>query len=177
MNRTIRGFTSLIGLAMFIGCAGSTPPAKSAVDQAADMERNRCTAAEDESALKPVLSGSAIEKVEPLYGNIENAKGGAQPELQGAMIHVRPVPGMTGEWLDRALECHSAKRVLGRIPAGDLPNDPFWLPGDRTVDIDAESARDGFTVAVRGATVADGHEILERATAFHAATASAPASN
>lgn len=177
MNTNISGFGMWIGLVTFVGCAASTPPAKSASDQAAEMERTRCSATDDEGALKPVLSGSAIEKVEPLYGKIENAKGGEQPELQGAIISVRPVAGMTGEWLDRALECHSAKRVLGKIPATDLPNDPFWLPGNRTVDIDAESARDGFTVAVRGGSVADGHEILERATAFHSATASAPASN
>jgi hypothetical protein len=86
---------------------------------------------------------------------------------------VRALRGVTAEWLDRALECHSARRVLGRIPASDAPNDPFWLPGS-VVDIDAESAKDRFVVDVRGATVREGQEILQRANAFVAASTVAP---
>lgn len=168
MKTDIITIALLAGFTTIVGCADSSAPAKSPVDQASEVDRARCSKEVDENALQPVLSGTAIEAVEPLYGNIENVKVGPESELQGAMIRVRPVPGMTAEWLDRALECHSARRVLGKIAPNELPNDPFWLPG-RTVDIDAESARDGFTVAVRGASPTDGREILERANAFRAA--------
>jgi hypothetical protein len=167
MKTHIITIASLAGFMTIIGCADSSAPAKSPIDQATEVDRTRCSKEVEESALQPVLTGAAVEGVEPLYGNIENVKVGPESELQGAMIRIRPTPGMTAEWLDRALECHSARRVLGRIAASELPNDPFWLPG-RTVDIDAESARDGFTVAVRGVTPADGREILQRANAFHA---------
>lgn len=167
----------LIGLAIFAGCAEPAPHVRSATDAAAQIERNRCASEEDQVALVPVLSGSAIERVDPLYANVESTKSGNQPELQGAMIQVRPAPGMTGEWLDRALECHSAERVLGQIPPSELPNDPFWLPGNRTVDIDARAEHDVIAVAVRGANVADAHEILRRALAFHTATAPMPPSS
>jgi hypothetical protein len=172
-----RATSLLIVVAIFAGCAEAGPHVQSATDQAAaQMERNRCGSDADEMTLTPVLSGSAIERVEPLYTNVESTKSGTLPELQGAMIRVRPAPGMTGEWLDRALECHSAERVLGQIPSSELPNDPFWLPGNRTVDIDARAEHDVITVAVRGGNVADAHEILRRALAFHTATAPMPPS-
>jgi hypothetical protein len=172
-----RATSLLISVAIFAACAEPSPHAKDATGEAAQqMERNRCSANTDETTLLPVLSGSAIERVEPLYANIDSTKSGNLPELQGAMIQVRPAPGMTGEWLDRALECHSAERVLGQIPPSELPNDPFWLPGNRTVDIDARAEHDVIAVAVRGANVADAHEILRRAVAFHTATAPMPPS-
>jgi len=131
------------------------------------MERARCGPDVGEATLAPVLQERAnIDSVSPLYADVPGGKSGGGTRLDGAVVRIRPIPGMTAEWLDRALECHSARRVLGRIPADVLPNDPFWLPGGRTVDIDAESARDGFQVAVRGSTVDDNKEILSRANAF-----------
>jgi hypothetical protein len=78
---------------------------------------------------------------------------------------VLAVKGFTAEWLDRALECHSARRVLGRIPTTTLPDDPFWLPG-RMVDIDVGATRAGFQVFIQGQTIKDAQEILSRANAF-----------
>jgi hypothetical protein len=140
------------------------------------MERTRCGADLDPKALEPLLDGTAVDSVQPLYANVENAKSGAQSELQGATIRVRALQGVTAEWLDRALECHSAQRVLGRIPESSAPNDPFWLPG-RVVDIDAQSARDGFTVAVRGSTSDDARAILARANGFLASVQGSRASS
>jgi hypothetical protein len=73
--------------------------------------------------------------------------------------------GVTAAWLDRALECHSARRVLGRIPPDQIPNDPFWLPG-RTVDIDVVATGPEFAATIRSLEVSDAQEILERAKAF-----------
>jgi hypothetical protein len=162
----------LVGAAATVGCASNAGPAKSPVAQAADMERTRCAADIDEKALEPVLSGQAIEGVQPFYASVESAKSGMQSEIAGATIRVRALQGVTAEWLDRALECHSARRVLGRIPESATPSDPFWLPG-RAVDIDAQSARDGFLVAVRGSTTEDARAILARANGFVASASTA----
>lgn len=150
-----------------MSCAGaaSLDPPRNTISDATEMERTRCAPDVQESGLAPVLSGEAVESVLPLYTHSESQKFGEVSRLYGAVIRVRAIQGLTAEWLDRALECHSARRVLGRIPETDVPNDPFWLPG-RTVDIDAESARDGFQVAIRGTSVDDAQEILIRANAF-----------
>ncbi len=167
------GLTSVI-FGFAIACEPAEP-AKSATDQAADMERTRCGPDLDEKALGPVLDGRAVQDVQPLYSSVESAKNGSDSELRGVTIRLEALPGVTAEWLDRALECHSARRVLSRVPASSVPNDPFWVPGN-VVDIDAQSAHDGFLVAVRGATPDVGREILARANAFSAAhqTSSAP---
>jgi hypothetical protein len=162
--------------AIAVGCASTTAaePAHNAAEEAAASERSRCGPDLDEAALAPVLSGQAIESVEPLYTRLQGGKSGEGSRLFGAVVRVRAIQGMTAEWLDRALECHSARRVLGRIPETMTPNDPFWLPG-RMVDIDAQSARDGFQVAVRGFSVDDAQEILIRANAFLASKQPGPA--
>jgi hypothetical protein len=132
------------------------------------MVRTRCGPDLDESALGPVLDGRALKNVEPLYSSSatsEGSKGNSQSELRGAIVNVQAVPGVTAEWLDRALECHSAKRVLGQIQQGGAAEDPFWLPGS-VVDIDVQSAKDGFRVAVAGASPAEGQQILTRAQSF-----------
>jgi len=127
------------------------------------MEKTRCTEADDQT-LAPVLSGSAVISAQPLYSNAgSSGKNGPQPELRGATLSVSALSGMTPEWLDRALECHSARVVLGRVQAS--ANDPFWLP-DSSVDIDVRPAKDSFDVAVSAYSADDARKILDRATAF-----------
>ena len=63
---------------------------------------------------------------------------GEQSQLRGAKLTVAALPGLTAEWLDRELECHSAHITLGRTAS--TPEDPFWLP-DSTVDIDVRPTK------------------------------------
>jgi hypothetical protein len=55
--------------------------------------------------------------------------------------------------------------VLGKIPPGDLPNDPFWLPG-KTVDIDVVSTGAAFAATVRTLEPSDAQQIVNRTRAF-----------
>ena len=160
---------AILAVAGSVSCASTTAggPVHNAAEEAASMERSRCGPDVDDASLAPVLNRQSIESVEPLYTRTPSGKSGEESRLYGAVIRIKAIQGVTAEWLDRALECHSARRVLGRVPADVLPNDPFWLPG-RMVDIDAQSARDGFQVAIRGSTVDDAQEILIRANAFAA---------
>jgi hypothetical protein len=135
------------------------------------MEKTRCTE-DDDRALLPVLSGSAVMSVQPLYSNAGSGKNGLQPELRGATLSVSALPAMTPEWLDRALECHSAKVILGRVQAS--ANDPFFLP-DSPVDIDVRPTKDSFDVAISAYSADDARKILERATAFVRSKPPAPA--
>lgn len=143
-------------------CGPSTAGARSPADQAAFMERTRCGADDDEKTIAPVLTGSAVVSVQPLYAAAGGSKSGPQSELRGATVTVSALPGVTAEWLDRALECHGAKAMLGRVQAG---NDPFWLP-DATLDVDVRSAKDGFEIAIGAFSPEDARRILDRANAF-----------
>jgi len=158
------------------GCATVSPAVvpPNPADEARAMEHARCGPDIDDAALAPVLGGQAVDAVEPHYTRVQSGMYGVGARLDGSVVHVRALQGMTAEWLDRALECHSARRVLGRVPDTMLPNDPFWLPG-RMVDIDAQPARGGFVVAVRGSTLDDAQEILIRTNAFMASKASSTA--
>jgi hypothetical protein len=162
----------LLSLATAVASCGEASPqsAKSPADRAAFMERTRCAADDDDKALAPVLTGDATQGVHPLYSTVEGAKTGHQEELRGATVVVAALPGMTAEWLDRALECHSAKEALGHVPPA--PDDPFFLPGS-TVDIDVRSARDGFDIAISAFSSDDARQVLARANAFAKSKASA----
>jgi hypothetical protein len=156
---TAIGLTAMV-VALAAGCETA---AKSPADQAAFMERTRCGPDVDENAIAPILDGKAVLDVAPMYSTFEANKSGEQSQLRGARLNVSALPGITAEWLDRALECHGAKLALGHAVA--LPDDPFWLPG-ATVDIDVRSAKDGFAVGIAGYSASDAHRILERAEAF-----------
>lgn len=141
------------------------PPApQTPAEKAASLERTRCGPDVDGSRLIPIMTGSAVDSVEPLY--TPDARSGSDVRLQGAVVRLRTSGGVTAQWLDRALECHGARRLLQHAaPDEKVANDPFWLPG-RMVDIDAEPARDAFEVAVRGESTDDAQEILIRANAY-----------
>jgi hypothetical protein len=140
-----------------------------ATEEAAEMERIRCTPDVDEASLAPLFTREAVISAEPLYtasSGFGSAAGGNYSQLIGAVVKLHALRGFTAEWLDRALECHSAHRLLGRDTSGALPaQDPFWLPG-RTVAIEVSAGHDGFEVFVRGKNIRDSEEILARANAF-----------
>src|SRR5580704_10201038 len=92
---------------------GQPPGAKSPADHEAFMERTRCAPDDDDKTVAPVLSGSAVVGVQPLYSKGAGGKSGPESELRGATVSVASLPGVTAEWLDRVLECHSAKATLG----------------------------------------------------------------
>jgi hypothetical protein len=174
-SRLHRFVLPAVAVTTVLACtAGSSAPARSPTEDAAAMERSRCGPDLDETTLEPIFGHRAIESAEPLYARTSTDRAGTSSRLEGAVVYVRAIQGMTVEWLDRALECHSARRVLGKIPENVSPNDPFWLPG-RMVDIETQSIGHGFRIAVRGTTQDDAQEILIRANAF-AATTPSPAS-
>lgn len=153
-------------VSVLLSCAETIPSkARDPREDAAAAERSRCGPDLDETTLEPIFSHRAIESAEPLYARTNADRGGSTQHLEGAVIYIRAIHGMTAEWLDRALECHSARRVLGKTPEDAIKSDPFWLPG-RMVEIETRPMGPGFRVAIRGATPDDAQEILIRASAF-----------
>jgi hypothetical protein len=155
---------AVLSAALAAGCE----PAKGPADQAAFTDRTRCGPDVTDSAIAPILDGKALQQVEPLYSTFDSDKSGEASKLRGAKITINALPGVTAEWLDRELECHSARITLGQAQA--TPDDPFWLSG-ATLDIDVRPAKDGYVIGVAAFSSADARQILDRAQAFAKAKA------
>jgi hypothetical protein len=153
-------FASALASALAAACGA---PARSPADAASFTERTRCGPDVKEGDLAPVFSGHSVQSVGPLYATIEGGKSGTQAELRGAVLTLGAMPGQTAEWLDRELECHSARLTLGE--AQSTPDDPFWLPGS-IVDIDVRPTADGLVVGVAGYSADDARTLLEHAESF-----------
>jgi hypothetical protein len=159
-KRSRRAGPLVVVVAMAVGACA---PARSPADRAAEMERATCGPDVPEASITPLFERGAIESVEPLFETVADAELGREKEVVGAIVHVRALKGVTPEWLDRALECHNARRTLGTVP--EVRDDPFWIP-DGAVEIDVTSARDGFRVTARGHDASDAQRILTRAHAL-----------
>jgi len=158
----------LASLALGSGCVTAPSKVPTAEEEATRAEKTRCSPDVDESSIAWVFAHDAVVAVDPLYTTAAvggQGAGGNYSQLIGAIVRLRAMRGVTAEWLDRALECHSARRVLGRMPETTNPTDPFWLPG-RTIDIEAVAARGEYRVHLRGANIRDAEAILARANAF-----------
>ena len=104
----------------------------------------RCRGFSEEAAT-PLLSPSAVDSVEPSYSYVQSGPGDREARLRGARIHVRPLPGLSRESIQRSLECHESRVVLAQSPAPAA--DPYQLSG-HWLDIDVDSEGDGFVVKV-----------------------------
>jgi hypothetical protein len=97
------GFVAALA-AVASACGGGSPQAaRSPADQAAFMERTRCSADDDEKALAPVLNGATLLSVHPLYSATSSGKTGGGSDLRGVVLTVGAPAGVTDVWLDRAL--------------------------------------------------------------------------
>jgi hypothetical protein len=62
-GKAVAALTAMTG----VGCA-STPQPKTTAEQASGLEQSRCASFRDDSTIAEVLSGRAVERVEPLVG-------------------------------------------------------------------------------------------------------------
>jgi hypothetical protein len=116
-----------------------------------------------EGASATWLSPSAVEAVQPAYSHVSSGPSTNEARLRGARLYFGPQPGLSRESLQRALECHQSRVLLGTAP--EVADDPYFLRG-AWLDIDADSTGDGFVVAVQAETFADARRVLERARKF-----------
>jgi hypothetical protein len=137
------------------------PDTRTPADHAREMAA-RCTAASEEAS-RNALAPSLIEAVEPAYTYVSSGPVDRQARLRGARIHLLPAQALSRESLQRSLECHQGRVLLGQIR--EPVDDPYVLPGV-WLDIDADSEGDGFVVAVQTNALASARSVLERARRF-----------
>ncbi|MGO9833257.1 MAG: hypothetical protein ACLP1X_03490 [Polyangiaceae bacterium] len=153
---------ALVAGGIVVGCASSAPP-KSTAETASAWARSQCAAFRDDTTIADILSGKAVERVDPLYVGVQSKS--SSPRLEGAVLTVRPIRGATAEWLDRSLECHGVERMLGTTAALGGAVDPFVLPGSM-ISIHVHSAGDGFRIDLAGTSTEEAREILSRTDTF-----------
>jgi hypothetical protein len=103
----------------------------------------------------PFARRDYITSVEP-YRVTETSLKHSWIALEGAVINVRPAPGVTREWLQRAVEDH-----LGRMAAsGPMGNCPLSVAG---ASASVSSTQDGFAITVQSKDKNAANEILRRA--------------
>jgi hypothetical protein len=104
-----------------------------------------------------VVQVQEIEKQQALGVEVD-APGG----LQGARITFRAMPGMTGEWLQRVVDCHLARNaVVGSDPAMSFC--PLAVPRATASVI---SSGGGFAVDISSDSAGSVREIIKRAAAL-----------
>jgi hypothetical protein len=166
-----RHAAAAVALAAVVGCGSSetNTQAQTAANRANYIENTRCAGVNEAQPTAAILGGQTVLGVRPLYSGKDPSKGDANEELHGAIVTVAAEPGVTPEWLNRMLECHSAAATLGQLTD---ETDPFFLPG-AVVDITVQPAKDGFAINVSTNSPQDGQRILDRAKAW--ASANRPA--
>jgi len=156
---------SLVALAAGLaGCAGIpflSPDVRTPADRAREIEP-KCQGFGDDTAA-PLLARSALDSVEPAYSHVQSGPVDREARLRGARLHIRPLPGFSREAMDRSLECHEARVLLGRVQTG--PDDPYVLEGS-WLDIDVDSEGDGFAVSVVADNIDAARRVLEHARRF-----------
>jgi hypothetical protein len=130
-------------------------------DRARARDRGKC-AHESEQGAADALSPSLVEAVEPAYSFVPSGNDRAI-RLRGALLHFRPAPNETAETMQRSLECHEARVVLGVDPP--IASDPYVLAG-AWLAIDVDSTGDGLVAAVRTTAIDDARRVLDRARDF-----------
>ena len=112
--------------------------------------------------VSPFAHPADIASVEVLRGPTPLSKGGTS-RLQGATVTLRAVPGLTAEWLQRAIDCHIGRNgVLGHDDPA-MQACPLGIGG---VTATVHSARTGFAVDIRSDDTAVAEAIWQRVQAL-----------
>jgi hypothetical protein len=159
MSRTFRGgaipFVALLGLT---ACAGRAAPDHTA----AAVESSVCPrVTRDDLALAQSL---VVIGAHPLYTR-QPDKYGDEPRVSGVKLTVRPPEGATADMVGRALQCHSARALLGQVDRSVFPDDPYWLP-DAWLDIRVAAEGTNDAVYLRASTVAENLRVLDRVSSY-----------
>ena len=132
-----------------------------AASQALVAAEERACAGIDEAdrAMSPFDHTEDIASVTPITEPHTAGKTITQV-TKGATITFRAVPGMTAEWLQRAVDCHIARNAsLGNV-VPEMPNCPLVPAG---VQARVTSTGSGFAVEIRSDDPAAAADVLARA--------------
>lgn len=131
------------------------------LDRAREAERLQCEQTTLDAA--PVVEHLTVLSVSPFYVRVHSSDPG-EVRIRGASLLVRPPKDIDPYRLERTLQCHSARMLLGReAPVGR--QDPFGL-ADSFLEIDVQSEHGNYIVGIKADSVAVGVRVLARADAF-----------
>ena len=149
-------FTVLVlALTGFVGVPTGTTPSPLAPARA---EASACGGISLDDAVREQVYGSdSVFAVRPVRETVFLARAIQPVRTMGATLHVHAQPGMTQQYLERALECHARR---GQAVS---PSDPFVIQDGSVRDIDVRSAGGAFSVRILGDSPAAGRAIFERA--------------
>jgi hypothetical protein len=167
-KRAIASMRARIALLLLLlpACHFFVPDTRTPADRAGEI-MPRCAGFTEEAGAS-LLSPAIVDSVEPAYAYVQSGPSDRQARLRGARIRLRPIAGLSRESIDRSLECHESRVVLGATPA--LVDDPYALAGE-WLDIDVDSEKDGFVVQVETDDLPAARDVLQRAKRFAAARA------
>lgn len=116
---------------------------------------NACGAPFNDLRQGPFARRDYITSVEPYRVTETNLKH-SWTKLEGAVVKVRPAPGVTREWLQRTVEDHMGQMAA----AGPMSDCPLSVAG---ATADVSSTGDGFAITVHSKDKDAAQEILRRA--------------
>jgi hypothetical protein len=138
----------------------------SPIVRAAGVERRTCDERSTPQSEVELLKSATVLEAEPIYGHIFDANhANISKQVIGAKLLVRPPAGLRPDQMARALQCHSARVLLGQVSAAAVPDDPSWLP-DAWVDIDVIPENGEFAVLLTSSKLRYNLELLRRTKRF-----------
>jgi hypothetical protein len=152
---------SALGSVSIVGCAASPLPAV----RAAQVERVQCDQAASGEADVQRMERTDVLGAAPLYSHVMTGTNGSEERIDGAKVVVRPPVGLSSEDLTRALQCHSARAVLGEGDRSQLVDDPFWLPGS-WVTIEVRPENGNYAVILEAEGLSANIRLAERAESY-----------
>ncbi|MCA9614911.1 MAG: hypothetical protein R3B40_20665 [Polyangiales bacterium] len=148
-------FTSLVlAITGVVGLPGESTSSPLAPSRA---EASACSVAMDASVRDQVYGAGSAFAVRPIRERVFLARALQPVRTMGATVHVHAMPGMTQQYLERALQCHA------RGGQAVNPSDPLVIQDGAIRDVDVRSAGGAFAVRIIGDSPAAGRAIMERA--------------
>lgn len=132
-----------------------------------DAEAGACAGlSEVDRDTSPFDHREDIAGSEPLLSAASSAKGAGGPHVVGASVTIRAVPGVTKEYLQRLVDCHTARNASMGFSMPEMASCPLSVKGASAT---VASAGPAFRVDIRAEDIHAAEEILRRATALTAA--------
>jgi hypothetical protein len=163
MNKTFFTAAAALGLA---GATSSCVSEPTVAARAAAVQRYQCLGPRESEDELRILRETTVVHVAPITfftGAGTRSEGGQR--VSGVKLLVRAPDGVSYDQMARALQCHSAKVLLGQVDVATLGDDPYVLP-DTWLDIEVTPDRGYFAVKLSADRVYENLALFRRETAF-----------
>lgn len=131
-----------------------------------DAEASACSGLSDEDRdTSPFDHREDIVSAAPLQSTASSGKAGSTQRLLGASVTVKAVPGLTKEYLQRLVNCHSARNASMGFSMPEMASCPMSVRGASAT---VESDGPGFRVDIHADDSQAANEILRRAKSLTA---------